>query len=62
MKIKEYDIWYEPCTKCGYDTGKSNKKSPCYCWKCGNQIYRDYSDRALKANRNNHEYTKRTTH
>lgn len=50
-KLKDYDRWYKPCTKCGYDTAKSTKTSPCYCWKCGNKVYRDYSDRALKKNR-----------
>ena len=49
-KLGDYDIWYKPCGKCGYDTGKSvattedNKR----CWKCGGYIQRDYSDRALK--------------
>lgn len=51
--IDNYDIWYEPCEKCGYDTGNSvlpdlrdgNKR----CCRCGNPIKRDYSDRALKS-------------
>ena len=22
MKIEDYDIWFKPCEKCGFDTGK----------------------------------------
>lgn len=48
--IGDYDIWYKVCTKCGYDTGKSTqpKTEVKRCWKCGNTIERDFSDRALK--------------
>lgn len=48
--LGDFDVWYKPCTRCGYDTGKSTK--PKYgnktCWKCGNFVQRDYTDRALK--------------
>ena len=47
-EIGDYDIWYKPCEHCGYDTGKSSVKSLNRCWKCGRQIVRDYSNRALK--------------
>lgn len=47
-KLGDYDVWYKPCEKCGYDTAKSTKKSKPKCWKCGNYIYRDYGERALK--------------
>jgi hypothetical protein len=49
-KIGDYDVWYKPCSKCGFDTGKSTvpKEGNKTCWKCGNSIQRDYSDRALK--------------
>ena len=48
--LGEYDIWYQPCEKCGYDTAKSTKprEGNKTCWKCGNFIKRDYSARALK--------------
>jgi len=51
-KLKNYDIWYKPCLKCGWDTGKSVKLDPPKCWQCGRVIYRDYSDRALKNEKN----------
>ena len=49
-KLGDYDIWYQKCEKCGYDTGKSTvpKDGNKTCWKCGNYVKRDYSDRALK--------------
>lgn len=49
-KLGDYDIWYQPCEKCGYDTGKSTipKEGNKTCWKCGNFVKRDYSARALK--------------
>lgn len=49
--IGDYDVWYKPCEKCGYDTGKSEipKDGNKRCWKCGNYVKRDFSDRALKA-------------
>jgi tRNA(Ile2) C34 agmatinyltransferase TiaS len=47
-KMGDYDRWFQPCTKCGYDTGKAGKKPGNRCWKCGNYLRRDYSDRALK--------------
>jgi len=46
--LGDYNIWYEPCEKCGYDTARSNKLDNPTCWKCGGRISRDYSDRALK--------------
>ncbi len=50
-QLKDYDIWYKKCENCGYDTAKSTpppKDENKRCWKCGHQISRDYSDRALK--------------
>ena len=49
-KLGDYDIWYMPCEKCGYDTGRSvtPKTGNKTCWKCGNFVRRDYSERALK--------------
>lgn len=47
-KIGDYDVWYEACKNCGFDTAKSTKESRPRCWKCGRPISRDYSDRALK--------------
>lgn len=47
MKVGDYDIWYKPCERCGYDTGRSAKKDA-RCWKCNGKIYRDFSKRALK--------------
>ena len=49
-KSGDYDVWYEPCSKCGYDTGKSSipKEGNKTCWRCGNYVSRDYSSRALK--------------
>lgn len=45
----DYDIWYKPCTHCGYDTAKSSIALPVkYCWKCGRSVRRDFSIRALK--------------
>jgi len=48
--LGDYDVWYEPCERCGYDTAKSSipKDSNKYCWRCGEPIDRDFSDRALK--------------
>jgi hypothetical protein len=48
--LGDFDIWYKPCTRCGYDTGKSTKPKDGNktCWKCGNFVQRDYTDRALK--------------
>jgi len=50
-RLDDYDVWYQPCVKCGYDTGKSTKpkEGNKVCWKCGNFIKRDYSERALKS-------------
>ncbi len=50
-KLGDYDRWFKPCEKCGYDTAKASKRSPDKCWKCGSRISRDYSDRALIKNR-----------
>jgi len=49
-KLKDFDIWYKECDKCGHDTGKSTKpkEGNKRCWKCGNSVQIDYSDRALK--------------
>lgn len=49
-KLSDYDVWYQKCNKCGYDTGKSTipKDGNKTCWKCGNYVTRDYSERALK--------------
>ena len=48
--LGDFDVWYKPCTRCGYDTGKSTKPKDGNktCWKCGNFVQRDYTDRALK--------------
>jgi len=48
--LGDFDVWYKPCTRCGYDTAKSTKPKDGNktCWKCGNFIQRDYTDRALK--------------
>ena len=52
-KLGDYDVWYKPCERCGYDTGRSStpKEGNKTCWRCGNFVKRDYSDRALKKNR-----------
>ena len=47
-KLKDFEVYYKVCTKCGYDTAKSSKSSKPNCWRCGNAISRDYSERALK--------------
>lgn len=47
-KLGDYDRWFEPCGKCGYDAGRASEKSKPICWRCGNKLYRDYSERALK--------------
>jgi len=49
-KIGDYDTWYKPCDRCGHDTAKSTppKEGNKRCWKCGDYVKRDYSDRALK--------------
>lgn len=47
--LGDFDVWYLPCERCGYDTAKSSKEDVKYCWKCGNRIYRDFTDRALKS-------------
>jgi len=48
--LGDYDVWYQTCKRCGYDTAKSSipKDSNKYCWRCGEPIDRDFSDRALK--------------
>lgn len=45
--LADYDIWYKPCEHCGFDTAKSSAEQK-RCWKCGRNIHRDFSDRALK--------------
>ena len=47
-KFGDYDRWFELCVKCGFDSGKSSEKSKAKCWKCGEHLARDYSNRALK--------------
>ena len=47
-KMSDYDRWFKPCEKCGYDAGKVSVRSSDKCWKCGHGLHRDYSDRALK--------------
>lgn len=47
-KLGDYNRWFKPCEKCGYDGGKAGKNSINRCWKCGHRLSRDYSDRALK--------------
>lgn len=51
LKGKHFDVWYQPCGKCGYDTAKSTlpKEGNKRCWKCGSPVKRDFSNRALKA-------------
>jgi hypothetical protein len=44
-KLSDFDRWYKPCERCGYDPGKSTINR---CWACGRRVDRDYSDRALK--------------
>jgi len=39
-KLGDFDIWYKPCKKCGYDTAKSTGKSKPRCWKCNSLIQR----------------------
>lgn len=55
-KLGDFDVWYQPCEKCGYNTGKSStpKEGNKTCWRCGNFIKRDYSERALKKELKNH--------
>ena len=54
MKIEDYDIWFKPCEKCGFDTGRVAERRLSRfvhrerCWKCGGFLVRDFSDRALK--------------
>ena len=52
-KLGDFDRWFKPCEKCGYDSGKAGEKSEARCWKCGSKVFRDYSDRALKVNSQN---------
>jgi len=49
-KLGDYDVYYLPCERCGYDTGKSvkPKEGNKTCWQCGNFVRRDYTERALK--------------
>lgn len=55
-KSGDFDVWYQPCGRCGYDTAKSvpPKEGNKTCWRCGNFVYRDYSERALKPEFKNH--------
>lgn len=46
--LGDFDVWYEPCKNCGYDTAKSRKLPDPRCWRCGSLISRDYTERALK--------------
>jgi predicted RNA-binding Zn-ribbon protein involved in translation (DUF1610 family) len=56
--LSDYDIWYMPCSMCGYDTAKATKLTIPNCWKCGNHIVRDFSDRALKNNGDTTRYSR----
>ena len=49
-QLKDFDIWYMPCSSCGFDEGKSTqpKEGNKTCWKCGDFIKRDFTNRALK--------------
>ena len=50
-RLGDYDIWYKPCEKCGYDTAKNSRlreDATPRCWRCGSRVHRDYSERALK--------------
>lgn len=47
-KLGDYDRWFKPCAKCGFDAGKVSENTENRCWKCGYFLSRDYSDRALK--------------
>ena len=46
--LGDYDRWFKPCKNCGYDPGKVGEKGSNRCWKCGEILLRDFSDRALK--------------
>jgi len=48
LVVGDFDVWYQPCAHCGYDTAKSRVLDDPRCWKCGRRIQRDFSDRALK--------------
>ena len=48
LKIKDYDRWFLPCKKCGYDVGRVSIVSKPTCWRCGTFLKRDYTKRALK--------------
>jgi len=43
--LEDFNIWYKPCKKCGFNVGKSTSST---CWKCGRKLRRDFSTRALK--------------
>ena len=52
-KLSDFDLWYQPCSHCGYDPGKVSKRSidedgGYRCWRCGRRCKRDFSERALK--------------
>lgn len=51
-KLGDYDRWFKSCEKCGLDSGKKTANCKNTCWKCGNRLHRDYSERALKENKN----------
>ena len=46
--LGDYDKWPEKCKHCGYDAGRSDNNT---CWRCGQRVRRDFSDRALKRKR-----------
>jgi len=50
-KLCDYDRWFKPCANCGHDSGRKSEKCETRCWKCGRNLERDCSDRALKKNR-----------
>lgn len=50
-KLRDFDIWFKRCEKCGFNTGRASKKSGNRCWRCGSVLQREFSDRALRKNR-----------
>jgi hypothetical protein len=46
--LGDYDRWFKPCVRCGYDAGKVDPGTEMRCWKCGGMVELDYTDRALK--------------
>lgn len=48
-KLRDFHLYFKPCS-CGYDSGRVSKRTSSSCWKCEKQLYRDFSDRALRKN------------